>query len=40
MCLSLKGERALDTIKNLHNYMTALVMYDQDKLNLVVEYLS
>lgn len=39
MCLSLKGDKSLETLKHLHNYMISLVISDPFKLKSVVEFL-
>lgn len=39
MTLSLKGDKSLDTLKHLHNYMTALILQDPSRLKILIEYL-
>ena len=39
MSLSLKGDKNLDVLKHLHNYMIELIISDPEKLNSLVECL-
>jgi len=40
MCLSLKGDKSLETLKHLQNYITCLIISDPFKLKSVVEFLE
>jgi predicted methyltransferase len=39
MCLSLKGEKSLETLKHLRNYMIALIIHDPPKLIPLLDFL-
>lgn len=37
MCLSLKGDKSLDTIKHLRNYLIALIIHNPGKAQQIIE---
>lgn len=40
MCYSLKGDKSLDTMKHLENYLIALLLYDPHRAMSVIEFLK